>query len=507
MTQEKDKYAFYLRKSRADIELEKKSPIDVLKNHEIILNELAKSLNITNIDIYREIVSGETINSRPIMQNLLEQIENGKYQGVLVVEVERLARGNTMDQGIIAQTFKYTNTKIITPTKIYDPNDEFDEEYFEFGLFMSRREYKTINRRIQRGRLVNSKKGLYVGSVPPYGYNRKKLKGEKGFKLIINKKEAEIVKTIFELYLNENMGTTKIANYLNNLKIKPRKNNKWTAASIRNILQSPSVKGYITWNKRKSEKNLQNGTIVTSRPINKNHILVKGLHKPIIDEKTWNKVNQKLSSKKTPRVKSEVQIKNPLAGLIICSKCNKKMIRRPHYNGYQDTLICPTKGCKTVSSSLNIVEDYLIISLQKYLKNYKYYLKINPKPENNNKLNLLTIEIENTKKQIEKSYDLVEEGIYTSEVFSKRITVLNNKLDILTTEKSTLEKEKNESKYEKINSYVPKLTQILNDYPNIKDNKDKNLLLASIIEKVIYTKNIGGKEHKDDFILKIYPKL
>lgn len=507
MTKDKDKYAFYLRKSRADIELEKKSPIDVLKNHEIILNELAKSLNITNIDIYREIVSGETINSRPIMQNLLEQIENGKYQGVLVVEVERLARGNTMDQGIIAQTFKYTNTKIITPTKIYNPNDEFDEEYFEFGLFMSRREYKTINRRIQRGRLINSKKGLYVGSVPPYGYNRKKLKGEKGFKLIINKKEAEIVKNIFELYLNENMGTTKIANYLNSLKIKPRKNNKWTAASIRNILQSPSVKGYITWNKRKCEKNLQNGTIVTSRPINKNHILVKGLHKPIIDEKTWNIVNQKLSSKKTPRVKAEVQIKNPLAGLIICSKCNKKMIRRPHYNGYPDTLICPTKDCKTVSSSLNIVEDYLLISLQKYLKNYKYYLKTNPKPENNNKLNLLTIEIKNTKKQIEKSYDLVEEGIYTPEVFSKRITILNNKLEILTKEKLALEKEENESKYEKLSSYVPKLTQILSDYHNIKDNKDKNLLLASIIEKVIYTKNIGGKEHKDDFTLKIYPKL
>ena len=183
------------------------------------------------------------------------------------------------------------------------------------------------------------------------------------------------------------------------------------------------------------------------------------------------------------------------------------MIRRPHYNGYQDTLICPTKGCKTVSSSLNIVEDYLLISLQKYLKNYKYYLKTNPKPENNNKLNLLTIEIENTKKQIEKSYDLVEEGIYTPEVFSKRITILNNKLEILTKEKLALEKEENESKYEKLSSYVPKLTQILSDYHNIKDNKDKNLLLASIIEKVIYTKNIGGKEHKDDFILKIYPKL
>lgn len=507
MTIKEDKYAFYLRKSRADIELEKKSPIDVLKNHEIILNELAKTLNITNIDIYREVVSGETINSRPIMQNLLQQIEEEKYKGVLVVEVERLARGNTMDQGIIAQAFKYTNTKIITPTKIYDPNDEFDEEYFEFGLFMSRREYKTINRRIQRGRLINSKKGLYVGSIPPYGYNRKKLKGEKGFKLVINKKEAEIIKTIFGLYLDENMGTTKIANYLNNLKIKPRKNNKWTAASVRNILQNPAIKGYITWNKRKSEKRLENGKIITSRPLNKNHILVKGLHQPIIDEKTWNKVNQKLSSKKTPKAKAETQIKNPLAGLVICSKCQKKMIRRPYYNGYPDTLICPTKGCKTVSSNLNLVEEYLIISLQKYLHNYQYYLKTTPKPKKDNKLSLLKAEIENTQKQIEKSYDLVEEGIYTSDIFIKRISNLNNKLDILDNEITRIQQNQNNTKYEKINSYVPKLNQVLKDYENIKTSEEKNLVLASIIEKIIYTKNNGGKDHKDDFILKIYPKL
>ena len=47
-----------------------------------------------------------------------------------MVEVERLARGDTKDQGTIAEAFKYTNTKIITPTKIYDPQNEFDEEYF-----------------------------------------------------------------------------------------------------------------------------------------------------------------------------------------------------------------------------------------------------------------------------------------------------------------------------------------------------------------------------------------
>lgn len=507
MNNQKEKYAFYLRKSRADIELEKKNPIDVLKNHEIILNELANSLNITNIDIYREIVSGETINSRPIMKQLLKKIEEKTYSGIFVVEVERLARGNTMDQGIIAQTFKYTNTKIITPTKIYNPNDEFDEEYFEFGLFMSRREYKTINRRIQRGRILSTKKGLYVGSIAPYGYNRKKLKGEKGYTLIINNKEAQTIKTIFNLYLNENMGTTKIANYLNNLNIKPRKNNKWTDSSIRNILKSEAIKGYITWNKRKSEKKLQDGTLKTTRPLNKNPILVKGKHEAIIDEETWNKVNQKIASKKTPKTKNKVTIKNPLAGLIICDKCQKKMIRRPYYNGYPDTLICSTKNCKTVSSNLNLVENYIIISLQEYLKNYKYYLKTTPKPKEDNTLKLIEKEIENTKKQIEKSYELVEEEIYTKEIFKKRINTLNKKLNSLNIEKNKLKKTNNQTKYQKISSYVPKLEQVLKDYNQITNIEEKNLLLSSIIEKVIYIKDKGGKDYKDNFTLKIFPKI
>lgn len=80
-------------------------------------------------------------------------MESGSKKDVFVMEVERLARGDTIDQGIVAQTFKYSNTKIITPMKIYDPNNEYDEEYFEFGLFMPRREYKTTNRRLQRGRI------------------------------------------------------------------------------------------------------------------------------------------------------------------------------------------------------------------------------------------------------------------------------------------------------------------------------------------------------------------
>ena len=159
-------YCMYLRKSRADKDYENSSTEAILNRHEKALLELAQNNNYKISQIFREVVSGETLSQRPEMQKLLAQVENNMYDGVLVMEVERLARGNSVDQGIIAQAFKYSNTLIITPTKVYDPQNEFDEEYFEFGLFMSRREYKTINRRLNAGRLASCKEGKFVFQYP-----------------------------------------------------------------------------------------------------------------------------------------------------------------------------------------------------------------------------------------------------------------------------------------------------------------------------------------------------
>ena len=125
-------YCLYLRKSRADSEAEARGEGEtfgyVTKKHLLDLCKKNLILNITAI--YREIVSGETIAARPVMQQLLQEVEQGIWDGVLVMEVERLARGDTIDQGIVAQTFKFSDTKIITPIKTYNPNNEFDEEYF-----------------------------------------------------------------------------------------------------------------------------------------------------------------------------------------------------------------------------------------------------------------------------------------------------------------------------------------------------------------------------------------
>ena len=189
-----EQYAIYLRKSREDRELEKIGEGETLARHEKTLVDFAKNKGFIIGEIYREVVSGETIEERAEMKRLLKDVESRKWAGILVMEVERLARGDTKDQGIVETAFKYSNTKIITPMKIYNPNNEYDEEYFEFGLFMSRREYKTINIRLQRGRMTSIAEGKYVGSIPPFGYQRKKLENAKGYTLVPNPEEAEIVK-------------------------------------------------------------------------------------------------------------------------------------------------------------------------------------------------------------------------------------------------------------------------------------------------------------------------
>ena len=100
----KNEYCIYLRKSRGDSALEAMG-VDVLERHERTLLDLAKQMNLSITAIYREVVSGDSISARPEMQRLLSEVESGKWKGVLVIEVERLARGDTIDQGIVQRAF------------------------------------------------------------------------------------------------------------------------------------------------------------------------------------------------------------------------------------------------------------------------------------------------------------------------------------------------------------------------------------------------------------------
>ena len=513
-----DIYAIYLRKSREDIETEKYGEGDTLARHEKILTNLAFMRNLEIGKIYREVVSGETISERKEMQKLLEDVENEIWTGVLVIEVERLARGDTADQGKVSKAFKYSHTKIITPTKTYDPDNEFDEEYFEFGLFMSRREYKTINRRMQKGREISVSEGKFVGNIAPFGYDRIKLTNSKGYSLSINEYEAYIVKEIFRLYTFENATINSVTKKLNNMNLKPRNSEEWQSSSIKDILSNPTYIGKIVWNRRKQIKKSKNGQIIVSRPRNQDYLIYDGLHEPIINNEIWNLAQEK-RKQNAPKVKNNSSIKNPLAGLIFCEKCGKPMQRRPYNKeNKSDTLICSNAKCNNISSKLCIVEDKIIESLKIWFKNYKINyadennLNINSNEAIKNTILFMKEEIKKENNRLDRIYNFLENEIYSKEEFIKRSQVikdniknLENKLkeyNYLLRKNAKTENNKNDKLY--------KIENIIDLYNKLEMAEDKNILLKNILAKVTYLKTkkaIKKDSDPTDFELHIYPKI
>ncbi|AFS79218.1 resolvase [Gottschalkia acidurici 9a] len=512
-------YCIYLRKSRSDEEAEQRGEGETLARHEKILLDLARKLKLNITKIYKEVVSGETISSRPIMQQLLSEVEEKLWSGVLVVEVERLARGDTIDQGTVSQAFKYSNTKIITPVKTYDPNNEFDEEYFEFGLFMSRREYKTINRRLQRGRLESVKEGKYVGNTPPYGYVRKKLEKEKGYTLEPHPEQSDIVKLIYKLYTEENIGVSLIVRRLEELKIPTAKGGYWSTSTLRGILNNPVYIGKIRWKHRPQVKKVKDGEIIKERPRSNDVVIVDGLHEAIIDEETFNKAQEILSENSSVPVPTKYTIKNSLAGIVKCGKCGRNMNRRPYGERQPATLMCPVPQCSNVSSQLHLVEQKLLESLEKWLDKYK--LKINSNTDNNNlsleldvvKKSIQTIneELETLNTQSDKLHDLLEQGIYSTEKFLERSKIISEKISKLKDNKSNLEKELNQNrlKEESDRTIIPKIERILKTYNTLETPDQKNELLKEVLTEVEYNKEVGGRWHAkpDDFKLVVHPKI
>lgn len=519
-------YFLYLRKSRADVEAEKQGEGETLARHERTLLELAKQKHLNIGAVYKEIVSGETIAARPVMQQVLIEVENKMWDGCLVMEVERLARGDSIDQGIIAQTFKLSETKIITPTKTYDPNNEFDEEYFEFGLFMSRREYKTINRRLQQGRLASIKEGKYVGNKTPYGYTRKKL--EKGYTLAIVEDEAAVVKMIYNWFVyglghtddsgksdTEIAGTTTIAKELNRLGIPARICDRWTAETIRGILNNPVYYGYLRWNERKEVKKIVDGQIKRTRPRNKDSELYAGLHPAIISKELADMVQAKRPN--SARIRKDYELHNPLAGIIKCSVCNRTMIRRPYYNKkkekQRDTLICKTIHCKNISSYLDVVENKLLYFLDEWLDGYKVIFDNNSTQNtqeiiNSKKKNIDAIDkkLDELNKQLDKVHDMLEQGVYSVEKFLERSKAIEEKTEALKASRSCLsESIQKELEYEKARKeLIPTVENVLATYNLVDTPAAKNALLKTILQKVVYTKDKKGIEN---FNLNIYPKI
>lgn len=502
--------AMYLRKSRADIEAEARGEGETLAKHKKYLLEISKRMNLSISKIYNELVSGERIYDRPQVQKLLQEVSDGQWDAVMVMEVDRLARGDTVDQGMIAQAFKDSNTKIITPQKTYDPNNEFDEEYFEFGLFMSRREYKVITRRLQRGRIGSVKEGNYIGTRPPYGYEV--YNDDKGRTLRPHPDQAQAVKLIFEWYANGRMGSNKIANELNRLPYKTYTGKPWEPSVILNILKNEVYIGLIQWRKREYKRSKVPGKRREARTRDKSEwISEKGRHEALIDIETFQLAQDRLKRKYHPPYQLVNGLTNPLAGLIKCGKCGASMVLRPYAN-QPGHIKCYNSQCDNRSSRMSFVEESILTSLSDWLVQYE--LKWDMPPEEREQIDieaqsLAHLQSEKTRinKQKDRLHDLLESGAYDLETFLDRSQKLVKQLEevdkMIDQVSRSVEAQKSKDKLK--SDIIPKVKSLIEFYQTLTSPVEKNEILKSVIDRAVYTKE--KHQRLSDFTLDLHVKF
>lgn len=477
--------AMYLRKSRAE---EGENTEVVLARHKAQLTQYADVHNVNITRIYEEVVSGDSLFARPRMLELLKDIEAEKYTGVLCTDIDRLGRGNMKEQGLILETLKDTGTAIITPDKIYDLNNELDETQSEFKTFMARQELKIIKKRLNRGIRLTIEKGGYISNVP-FGYIRDYK--DKTPTLAPHPEEAKYIQLIFKLYI-EGDGCQTICHKLTAMGVKPHRGDEFSRNSIRRILTNPVYIGKIVWGQKKHVKPKKigdkNQTIYIPRD---QWEIFDGLHPAIIDEETFNKANAILHSHYHKPYRKSEQILNPLAGLLICRKCGRMMTRRPFgkRNYQKDHLLCPTVGCMKSARADYIEQAFLQVLELKFQELEISQVDYNSDADNlQNKMifESMRSELSKLQKQRNRLYDLLEQGVYTVEVFNEREKLLTQHINSLSEDINSMENELN-LKRKRTDVLIPQIKHVLQEYWG-GTPAEKNQLLKSVVNRALYYK-------------------
>ena len=505
----------YSRKSRTDDPL--MSVEEVLEKHEKILNEWSvRHLGgiVPETNSFKEIVSGETIDGRPEIQKVLRLIEKPKYKAILCVEAQRLSRGDLEDAGRLIKLLRYTNTFVITPDMAFDLNDEYDRERFERELKRGNEFLEYYKKISWRGRVESVKAGWYIGSIAPYGYEKTTVfegKRER-YTLKIVEDEAEAVRRIFDMYVNEDMGMTNIAHRLNAEGFKTRKGGLWSTATIKSILINEHYMGKVVWDKRKNVNIVEDGEISKSRPTRKDFHIFDGQHPAIIDDELFAKATEKQG--KNHRTKSGVKLRNPLATLVYC-QCGKAMT----YRTYKDPsgkersvprLLCTNQMyCHTQSVAFDDMLDKVIDILNNCIADYEVQIKNDSKnTQANHQAHIKRLEAkleELNKKELSQWEKYSEEGM-PKHIFDK----LNEKVvqDKEATLKALEDARSTTPTVELFKERVMRFTDAVEALKNPKvSTEDKNRLLKACIERIDYKREKGSRWEQTPYELDVKLKL
>ncbi|OIS55204.1 recombinase RecB [Staphylococcus equorum] len=345
------------------------------EQEQVLIKEVVKNYPGYDYETYIDSgISGKNIEGRPAMKRLLQDVKDNKVEMVLSWKLNRISRSMRDVFNIIHELKEHGVGYKSISENIDTSNASGEVLVTMFGLIGSIERQSLIsnvkmsmNAKARQGEAITGRLLGYKLSLNPLTQKND---------LVIEENEANIIREIFDLYLNHNKGLKAITSILNQKGYRTINQKPFSVFGVKYILNNPVYKGFVRFNnhqnwsaKRRSGKSDENDVI-----------LVKGKHEAIISEEVFDQVHEKLVSK-------SFKPGRPIGGdfylksLIKCPECGNNMVcRRTYYNTKKSNertikryYICSlfnrsgSSACHSNSINAEVVERVINVHLNRIL--------------------------------------------------------------------------------------------------------------------------------------------
>lgn len=272
---------------------------------------------------------------RQVLQQALADAKSGMYDVFLVFKSDRLSR-NSLEYPLILKLFHLAGVEVIAVAENRELiiDDQLQKLLRFVEGWQAETESNNTSTRVKAAMLDLAQRGRWTGGKVPYGYRLSEKKGES---LQIDPEEARVLTEIVRLYLEEGMGSRRIAEHLNTLGIKTKLGKMWNDTNLRRTLQNPIIAGLPAYNRTKQAVKARsrvrrpwdiygNPEIIIPRDENGNPAPVKELE--IIPLDTWWKLMTQMHAGKTLTRRPGRPPSDPLllTGFLKCGYCGRGFV-------------------------------------------------------------------------------------------------------------------------------------------------------------------------------------
>lgn len=453
-------------------------------------------------------ISGTSVKKREEFLRMIEDAKNHKFDLILTKEISRFSR-STLD------SIKYTQELLQNGVGVYFLNDNINtilpdsELRLTIMSSIAQDEVRKLSERVSFGMKRSIDSGTVLGCSNIYGYVK-----DKG-KLVIDEKEAEMIKIIFDRYANTTDGLSKVLKYLYSLGYKNKKGKRIDTTILTRIIENPKYKGYYCGHKTKV---LDYRTKKKKKLNESDWIIYKDNENvpPIVSEELWDRANKKLKERQdsfTNRAvnKKVFQNRYTYSGKIYCG-CHNLTYHRSSAGKRKNNPVweCQVyrkeslKGCsnpRVFESELDIIfKDMLgkLLKKRKYifddiLNDCKNYLEMN-----NNESEIKNIESKilmfNNKK--DKLLELVMEEYLSKEDYKKQVDLINE--EIITNQNRLNELQNNKQDKNYIENKINELKEMLDNC--LTDDECFSDVFNELIDRIYVYKEENKKIKLDIYI-------